>query len=84
MFTCLWKDIFYKEVRLSYLQKVIPSIGIVFFFLKSKKLRIFSFLQRNYREIQAKILSHRFKEIASKIISNFLSDLSYPESLFFK
>ena len=47
------------------------SVGIVFL-LKIKKLRIFSFLQKNYREIQAKILSHGFKETGFKTISYFL------------
>lgn len=47
------------------------SAGVVFL-LKIKKLRIFSFLQKNYREIQAKILSHRFKETGFKTISYFL------------
>lgn len=65
--TCLWEDIYWEDMGLSYLQRESYSLSVrIVFLLKIKKLRIFSFLQRNYREIQAKILSRRFKEIASK------------------
>lgn len=70
---CLWEDVSYKDKWISCLQRESYSLSVgIVFLLKIKKLRIFSFLQKNYREIQAKRLSHRFKETASKTISNFL------------